>query len=287
MARTTSKKILDFTVMMASYNNEKYIGQAIESVLAQTYKNWELLIVDDCSLDNSVKIIKQYLDDDRIKLLVNKANLGYIGTLKRLVKESNSEILGILDGDDALKDDAVETMLDTYREHPDCGLIYSQFAYCDENLKFKSKGFCQPLPPGETNLHCNCISHFTTFKKECYYKTEGYDEDILFANDKDLTFKLEEVTNTFFADKILLNYRILPSSLGHDPAKALTRKTSLALAKYNAFLRRSKAKRTSNLSRFSLVKELGSVMFLLLKEGKYKKTKSFFSMTLNILNPLA
>jgi len=74
-----------FSVLMANYNNSKYIAETIQSVLDQKFKDWELVIVDDCSTDNSIKVIKPYLKDVRIRLLKNKVNIGYIGTLKRLI----------------------------------------------------------------------------------------------------------------------------------------------------------------------------------------------------------
>jgi glycosyltransferase involved in cell wall biosynthesis len=67
-----------FSVLMANYNNSKYIAEAINSILNQTFKDWELVIVNDCSTDNSLNIIKPYLKDERIRLIKNKVNLCYI-----------------------------------------------------------------------------------------------------------------------------------------------------------------------------------------------------------------
>ena len=63
------------SIIMPSYNTEQYISDSIKSVLAQTYKNWELIIVDDCSTDNSIDVIKSF-NDPRIKILHNEKNLG-------------------------------------------------------------------------------------------------------------------------------------------------------------------------------------------------------------------
>ena len=232
----------DFSVIMANYNNGKYIKEAIESVINQTYKNWELLIIDDYSLDNSVEIIQQYLADPRIKLLRHKMNLGYIETLKKLINKSNSEIVGILDSDDALKKNAVEVILGTYKKHSDCGFMYSQFLYCNTSLKPLRKGGCQKIPKNRTNLDINYVSHFKTFKKKYYFKTGGYDNTILYAEDKDLIFKMEEVTKLYFVDKVLYCYRVLPTSQSNDLKKQKIGYSSHILAKYNAFLRRYRTK---------------------------------------------
>lgn len=72
---------MKISIVTASYNYENYIKETIKSVLNQTYQDWELIIIDDCSSDNSVNVIKSF-QDDRIKLFVNKQNLGLAKTLK-------------------------------------------------------------------------------------------------------------------------------------------------------------------------------------------------------------
>ena len=78
------------SIIMPSYNAARFIGESINSVLLQTYSNWELLIVDDCSKDNTVKIIQEYeKKDDRIKVIDNEGkNLGAIGNFFELIKKS-------------------------------------------------------------------------------------------------------------------------------------------------------------------------------------------------------
>ena len=69
---------------MPNYNCEKFVAETLDSVLAQTYNNWELLIVDDCSTDNSVKIIRDYCEkDERIKLFINDKNSGAAASRNR------------------------------------------------------------------------------------------------------------------------------------------------------------------------------------------------------------
>ena len=66
--RLKSTQDISFSLLMTNYNNEKYIEEAINSVISQTYSNWELIIVDDCSTDNSIQIITPYLRNKKIKL---------------------------------------------------------------------------------------------------------------------------------------------------------------------------------------------------------------------------
>ena len=126
-----------FSILMANYNNARYIKQAIESVLKQSSKNWELIIVDDDSTDNSLEIIRHYLKDKRIKLIKHKKNLGCGAAKRTCAKNAKGQILGILDPDDNLHKDYVKIMTKTHLDNPDYGLIYFLHYNCDANLKIK------------------------------------------------------------------------------------------------------------------------------------------------------
>lgn len=226
------------SVIMANYNNGKYIAEAIESVLNQSFEDWELVIIDDGSTDNSVDVIKRYVENERINFLQHDNNKGYIASLKRLTDETKADILLILDSDDALTDDALDLVFKTYSDHPDCGFVYSNFVFCDEFLNSKKIGDCCFVPDNKSNLNQVYTVALRSFKKYFYSLSAGYDEEILYAEDRDIIFKLEEVTKFYFIDKVLYKYRRLPNSQTLNPQKAEISKTSHILAKYKAFLRR-------------------------------------------------
>jgi glycosyltransferase involved in cell wall biosynthesis len=274
----------EFSILMANYNNAEYIAEAIQSVLEQTFRDWELVIVDDCSTDDSIKVIEPYLEDKRIRLLQNKVNRGYVGTLKRLVYESRAGLLGILDSDDVLASSALELICDAYRKNPQCGFVYSQFVFCDNELNSITNGYCESIPPGKTNLHCDCVSAFRTFRKRDYFKTEGFDEEILYAEDKDLIFKMEEVTNLLFVDKVLYKYRGLPQSQSNDLQKSYTGRISHFWAKYKAYKRRLNTG-VSNLTPKEMSAQLFDAVLLCMKQKDLKK--AFFILLKAIkLKPL-
>lgn len=227
-----------FSIVMANYNNARFIEQAIQSVLAQTFKDWELVIIDDGSTDDSVAKIKAYLHDSRIRLIEHPQNRRYTAALKTGIANVRAEIFGILDSDDALTPDAVKIMHEQHIANPDCGLIYSQFTRCDQQLTPNGIGFCSEIPPGKTNLELNVVSHFKTFKLRDYLETEGYDEAILYAEDKDISYKMEEVTKLKFVNQPLYLYREIPTSIGHAPASTAIGRQSMAKAKANAARRR-------------------------------------------------
>jgi glycosyltransferase involved in cell wall biosynthesis len=234
MNREKQNKI---SVLMANYNNGLYIGDAINSLLLQTSSDWELLIVDDCSTDNSWMIIEKYKNNDRVKIFRNEKNFGYIHCLKFLTSHAEFGIIGILDSDDTLLPNAVEVMLSVYDKNDDCGFIYSQFEYCDEKMQFIKMGISRKIPENSSNIFDYYTSAWRTYRKEAYLRTGGYDEAIEKAEDRDIILKLEEVTKFYFIDKILYQYRQKEQS--ETKGKNLYKsQASNTLARYCAYIRR-------------------------------------------------
>lgn len=88
------------SIVMPSYNTGKFIRESIESVLAQTYTNWELIIVDDCSTDNTDDIVGEYLTDERIRYLKNEKNSGAAVSRNKALREAKGRWVAFLDSDD-------------------------------------------------------------------------------------------------------------------------------------------------------------------------------------------
>lgn len=198
-----------FSVLISNYNNGKFILDAINSVKRQTYPNWELIIIDDCSTDNSAEIYKSLEKDERIRIMFNEHNLGQGCTKHQCVRRAEGEICGFLDPDDALTEDAIQIMVEEHRKHPDASLINSTCFETDKDLNVLSVcSYGCPIPPGQTFLsYRKGITHFATFKKKYYEKTEGIGVFMLRAPDHDLFYKLEEVGKVYYVDKPLYYYR--------------------------------------------------------------------------------
>lgn len=114
------------SVLMTTYNREKYIVEAIESVLKQTYSNWELIIVDDVSLDNTVAIATSFaLKDHRIKVYLNNSNLGDYSNRNQAASLAKGEYLKYLDADDMMYPWCLDAMVYCMQQFPDAayGLI--------------------------------------------------------------------------------------------------------------------------------------------------------------------
>lgn len=228
-----------FSVLIANYNNGRFLQQAIESVLAQTYRNWEVIIVDDASSDNSFDIYDKYKDDNRFIFSFNEKNEGCGYTKRRCVELANGEICGFLDPDDALTVNALEIMIGEHLAHPSASLIHSDHYECDEKLTIISTYRGEQIPPNDCFLRFqHGVSHFATFKRELYTQTIGINPCMTCAVDMDLYYLLDEVGSFVYTPNILYYYRTgtgLNISLGENRYKAFAWDT---ISQYNAALRR-------------------------------------------------
>ena len=227
-----------FSVLIANYNNGRYLMEAIESVRQQTYTNWEIILVDDASTDNSKELYKELEKDERIHIYYNDSNKG-CGYTKRLCAElANGEICGFLDPDDAFLPEALEVMAEAHEQHPDAAIVSSRFEVCDEQMKSLYVSRLLELKNGESYLeHRDYFPEvFVSYKKKCYDKTTGIDANIPLGVDQDLYFRLEEQGSWIVLDQVTYRYR---SGAGISSAnKGVSAFFWNLLIRYNACLRR-------------------------------------------------
>ena len=214
-----------FSVLIANFNNGQYLMNAIESVYHQSYTNWEIILVDDGSTDNSSNLYPLLKQDSRIHIFYNKENKGCGYSKRRCIELANGEICGFLDADDSLTTDALDVMVLSHINNPKTSLTYSLFNETDQNLNFiRISTWQRPIRENETLLDTQVVSHFVAFKKEYYIKTKGINPFFKCAEDHDLYYKLEEVGDLLFIDKVLYNYRTNTgnnTSLGENQNRAL------------------------------------------------------------------
>ena len=122
------------SIVTASYNYEQYIKETIQSVLNQTYQDWEMIIVDDCSSDNSINVIKSF-NDERIKLFVNEKNLGLKGTVKRGIEEAKCDWIVFLESDDKITPDYLEKKIQIAKKYPEVNLIFNDCEFFGDEKK--------------------------------------------------------------------------------------------------------------------------------------------------------
>jgi glycosyltransferase involved in cell wall biosynthesis len=146
------------SVLMTAFNREKYIAEAIESVLASTYKDFELIIVDDCSKDNTVEIARKYeIQDSRVRVYVNKENLGDYPNRNKAASYAKGKYLKYLDSDDVMDSNCLAIMFTKMDAHPECAfgissklLTYSIVHTPDDSYRvhFFERGILDISPSG-------------------------------------------------------------------------------------------------------------------------------------------
>ena len=160
------------SVMMISYNSVQYIKAAIDSVKAQTYENWELVINDDCSTDGTYELAQKLAErDSRIKVYQNETNLMTPRNRAAASKHLTGDYIGHLDADDMLYPHAIEYAVKALNDNPDIALVYSDTAGI--NAKGKITGY---------NLHTDADSNlayfgwrpFGVFRMSVFKQTQGY-----------------------------------------------------------------------------------------------------------------
>ncbi|MBQ3311752.1 glycosyltransferase family 2 protein [bacterium] len=124
------------SVITTSYNYSEYISQTIESVLAQTFSDWELIIVDDASTDNSVEIIKSFLNDKRIKLVVHDKNKGLREAIKTGLEQAQGEWIAFLESDDTLNPDTLQMRIN---EANNADIIFNAVNLFGDSEKMQNK----------------------------------------------------------------------------------------------------------------------------------------------------
>ncbi len=201
------------SVVMTCYNQQERIPDAIKSVAVQSYPYWELIIVDDCSTDKSVKIIKKCAKRlgivDKVKIFLHSKNMGCGASLREAIENSTGELVAVVDGDDALgSKKAFKIMVKSHRKHPEVALTYSNYMECNIKLRPVKLYKTRQLEEGRTYLGTKIrISHLKVFKRKFYDMTEGVNPELRQTVDKDLVLKLEEVGKLNHVDAVLYYYR--------------------------------------------------------------------------------
>lgn len=202
---------MKFSVLIANYNNAGFLPIAVDSILKQSYTDWEIILVDDCSTDHFNEVIGKYKSEERIKVFSNKKNMGCGYTKALCASLATGQIAGFLDPDDALHPEAIRSMIEAHRYKISCSMIYSTHYICDENLDVKRiADNTKILPAGIPYLLLSdgTVHHFVSFKTVAYRKTEGINQHWKKAVDQDLYYKLEEVGDAFFINLPLYYYRV-------------------------------------------------------------------------------
>lgn len=212
--RKTEKTLPLVSVVIPAYNAEPYVSQTLDSVLHQTYENFEVIIVDDCSEDNTWSVLQSYAAvEKRIRLFQNKENSGVSKTRNFAVAEAKGELIAYLDSDDVWEESKLEKQVRLYLEKPDAALIYTGSAFIDAAGKRAS--YVMPVPEEidyRELLKQNKISCSSVLVRREYmlkYKMEGENMHEDYAV---WLRMLRDGAKAYGINEPLLIYRVSPSS---------------------------------------------------------------------------
>lgn len=228
------------SILIANYNNGKYFRDCYESIISQSYENWEVIIVDDCSTDDSVQIIEEIIkNDDRFKLYKNDINKGCGYTKRKCADLATGDFCAYLDPDDALFYYSLECAIDEFNKHNKIIAVYSQLIFCDEKLNPKEI-FSKIKQIHNDKYFFNTpiqLSAFFVFKREAYLQTSGINPELKNAVDQDLYLKLLEIGDAKFIEEVLYKYRLHSNGISQQRSKQ-SAKDSFAKVIHEAMKRR-------------------------------------------------
>ena len=180
------------TILMNCYNEEKFITRSIESALGQTYKNFELLIWDDASKDNTRKIVQSF-NDKRIKLFKNSKHLGLGASRCKAQNKINGDLVAILDADDVMISDRIEKQVNEFIANKKLALVGSWIKFKNTKGEIIPKKFFEVSDEKikENMVWRNIFSHSSImYKKENAKKIGWYSNMLEYAQDYDLSIRL-------------------------------------------------------------------------------------------------
>lgn len=202
------------SIITPNYNCARFIAQTIESVLAQSYANWEMLIVDDCSTDGSYEIARECAEkDSRIKVLRNEKNSGAAVSRNRAIEASSGEYVAFLDSDDLWLPEKLERQIAFMQQH-DCDFSFTEYEHIDEENKsfHKIANVTKHLSYRKMMMHCwpGCLT--VMYNQNVTGKV--YAEDIKKNNDHALFLRvLKKCNNAMGMKEVLSQYRIRKGSI--------------------------------------------------------------------------
>ncbi len=218
------------TVLMSVYNGEKYLREAVDSILNQTFKDFEFIIINDGSTDKTLKILNSY-NDPRMKIINNKKNIGLTRSLNKGLSIAKGEYIARQDSDDISMPERLEKQVDFLERNKTVGLIgtYSYIINGKGRILYKSKS-SRSEDISKNLIRGNVFAHGSVmFRKFLLEKVGAYREEFKTSQDYDLWLRLIEITKAFRISEFLYKWRLLPDSISATKRIQQEKYASLAL----------------------------------------------------------
>lgn len=202
------------SVIVPSYNTAQYLPEAVDSILAQTYRNLEIHVVDDGSTDNTREVMLAYANDPRVIYHYQK-NRGEAGARNTGIRAAKGELIALCDSDDLWMPRKLEVQVPCFRDHPEVGVVYTNTQQVDSNNRdintyqttrhngrITEKLFGENFVTGSTSM----------FRRECF-DAEMYDETLAVCADYDLSLRLSVKYQFLYLHEVTYRYRTWPGQV--------------------------------------------------------------------------
>jgi glycosyltransferase involved in cell wall biosynthesis len=215
-------------IIVPAYNAARYLPVAIESVVAQTFEDWRILLVDDGSTDNTADVVAPFVERLGVKLkYIRQANKGLPAARNVAISHSSAEFLALLDADDVWLPSRLTESLKCFDGRPQVGVSYGFISRIDpDGVVFQTfdrrqrhaEGKIAPyLYTRETDMCCPSV----TFRRKCVDEVGGFDENLRATEDRDLWLRIALKYEVALVPTVIALYRTSPDSMSADPERML------------------------------------------------------------------
>lgn len=229
-------KIPTVSVVIPVYNRGKFVRETINSVLRQTYNDFEVIAVDDGSKDDSLAVLNSFGDCITVLQHPNGENRGQSAAINLGLERARGRYVAVLDSDDLWMPEKLSVLIEYLETHPEIGLVYSNGQWVDEGGN--SKGVIYRSNHVETSdasaVLLNCyfaLPSNSVIRREAFEKAGGFDETLRTAQDHDMAVRIAEVARLAYVDRVLWAYRRHPASVSKRSGELRWRNGFLILDK--------------------------------------------------------
>lgn len=248
------------SLVMACYNSSAYVRAAIESVMAQSYADWDLLVWDDGSTDDTQAIAREIAKRDPRVRVMNSKNRGFTQTLIASIAETGGPYIGWVDSDDLLAKDALKETVAVLDASPRVGMVYTSYQVINADGRVAGEGSRSKIPYSRDRLLLDFMTfHFRLIRRSVFDQVGGIDPSFVRAQDYDLCLRVSEVTDIHHLKKPLYFYRVHRKSVS-----SMSRLEQIMAAK-EAIERAIRRRKLDN--RFELELQLEGKFFLRPRNG--------------------
>lgn len=197
------------SVVIPTYNAAQYVGEAIESVLNQTFKDYEIVVVDDGSTDNTEELLQKYVD--RIRYIKQK-NGGEGAARNRGIREAHGEWVAFLDADDLWLPHKLKVQMEFVEQHPDVDFIYGDTSVFDSNRVLSKSVFSERQPHEgriiKNLLRENCVPILSVIaRKKCFEKSGLFKEGMKYCTDYEMWLRFAKYFKFGYVNEVVASCR--------------------------------------------------------------------------------